>query len=330
MTLTVLDPTTGAERLRQDLGAGPDSDEGLCALLRAEVHARGNALRAVTLERVVRRIEAVVEVDPERLAELCGTLVREGDLVRGPGGVLWATPLRAVPLLNGSARLFSSVPSSALTTILGAEPRAHGATRTVPWRAEMGVSVTANGGRVLSPDAWAGLEHAPLADDTYLARLDERLAWESEAPDSLERDGPLEWRGWVPDGERPGWRRDAPTAKLWWARTSWGHRRAWTAGQGSPATVPFLLLRRDDADRATFALSRQADASPAVVVELVDGHAIVEIPAFLPRPEYRWVSLQCEHAGDSVQGVRWRVPADAVRDVTDMLARRLGLAVEMR
>lgn len=330
MTLNVLDPATGAERLRQDLGADPGSEEGLCGLLRAEVHARGSALRAVTLERVARRIEAVVAVDPERLADLCGALVREGDLVRGPGGVLWATPLRAVPLLNGSARLFSSAPSAALTAVLGVAPRARGATRAVPWRAGMDASIAATGGRVLSPDVWAGLEHAPLADDFYLARLDERLTWEAEAPASLERDGPLEWRGWVPDGEQPGWRREAPTAKLWWARTSWGHRRAWTAGQGSPTRAPFLELRRDDADRARFALSRQAGASPAVVVQPAVDHAIVEIPAFLPRPEYRWVSLQCEYAGDSVQVGRWRVPADAAREVTDMLARRLGLAVETR
>lgn len=327
--VTVLDATAAMDRLHQRLGADPGSDEGLCALLRAEVHARGQAPRAATLDRVRRLVAPVAEVDAERLAALVDALQREGDLVLAPGGVLWATPLRAVPLLNGAARLFSSLSAPDLAKALGVAPAARGAARTVAWQEAMADAVASLGGRVLTPESWAGLDRAPRADDAFLARLDERLAWEARPPASPEQDGPLEWRGWVPDGERPGWRRDAATARLWWARTPLrGHRRAWTSGQGSPATTPFVELSFDESDRARFALSRQAGASPPLVVEQVDGHAILEIPAWLPRAEYRWLSLQAEAAGDAVQATRWRAPLDAASVVTALLVDRLGLVVE--
>jgi hypothetical protein len=331
MTLTLLDTTAAADRLRQRLGADPGSDEGLCALLRAEVHARGQALRSVTLDRVRRLVAPVAEVDAERLAALVDALQREGDLVLAPGGVLWATPLRAVPVMNGAARLFSSLSTADLAKALGVAPAARGAARTVPWQEAMANAVASVGGRVLTSETWAGLDKAPRANDAFLAVLDERLAWEAEPPASLERDGPLEWRGWVPDRERPGWRRDAATARLWWARTSLrGHRRAWTSGEGSPAITPFVELSFDEADRARFALSRQAGASPTVVVERLDGYAFLEIPAWLPRAEYRWLSLQAEAAGDAVRATRWRVPLHVASAVTALLADRLGLVVEER
>ncbi len=331
MTLTLLDATTAAGRLHQRLGADPGSDEGLCAMLRAEVHARGQALRSVTLDRVHRLVAPVAEVDAERLAALADTLVREGDLVLAPGGVLWATPLRAVPLMNGAARMFSSLSTADLANVLRVPPTARGATRTVPWQEEIAGAVASLGGRVLPPETWAGLDRAPRADDAFLARLDDRLAWEAKPPASLERDGPLEWRGWVVDGDRPGWRRGATTARLWWARTSLrGHCRAWTSGEGSPATTPFVDLSFDEADRARFALSRQAGARPTVEVERLEGHAFLMIPAWLPRAEYRWLSLQAEAAGDAVQATRWRVPLHVASAVTALLTDQLGLVVEER
>jgi hypothetical protein len=326
MTLTLLDATAAADRMNRHLGVEPSSDEGLCALLRAEVHARGHAPRAVTLDRVRRLVAPFAEVDVERLAALVDALQRESDLVLAPGGVLWATPLRAVLLMNGTARLFSSLSSADLAMVLGVGPASRGAARTVRWQEPMVHAVASVGGLVLNSEAWAGLDRAPRADHTFVAQLDERVAWEAEPPASVERDGPLEWRGWVPGGKRPGWQRDAATARLWWARTPFrGHRRAWTSGEGSPTTTSFVELSFDEADRARFALSRQAGASPTILVEQVDGHAILEMPAWLPRAEYRWLSLQAEAAGDAVRATRWRMPLDVASKVMALLADRLGL-----
>ena len=331
MPLAVLDTPSATGRLLQHLGAEPGMNEGLCALMRAEVHARRQVLRAVALDRVGRMLQPILAVDRERLAAMCDALVRAGDLVLAPGGVLWATPLRVVPLASGVARLFSSLPGATLVQMLGRDVIARGACRSVAWEDALGEAVAEVGGHVLTPEAWAGLDRAPAADEAFLARLDERLAWEPEPAASSERDGPLEWRGWVPGGDRPGWRHDVAGARLWWARTAFrGHRRAWTSGEGSPTSADFVELQSGDADRARFALSRQAGASPTVVVGTVDGHAILEVPTWLPRPEYRWLSLQAEAEGDAVQTTRWRVPADAVEPITARLVQRLGLTMEIR
>lgn len=331
MSLTLLHPATASGSLASWLGAPVESDEGLCDLLRAEVHARGQAQRMLTLDRVRRRLQPVGEVEDARLDALCEALLREGDLMLSPGGVLWSTPLRAVLLAGGAARLFSSMPRAALTRLLGGAPAAQGATRTIAWEDAMGAAVAEAGGVVLTPATWAGLDRAPLADGALLARLDARLAWESEPPSSLERDGPLEWRGWVPDGDHPGWRRAAPGARLWWAQAPRrGQHRAWTAGEGSPAVAAFIELSTDEADRARFAVSRQAGAPATVGVEIMDGYATLEIPGWLPRPEYRWISLQAEAVGGLAQTTRWRLPVERWREVADQLAARLGLEMEVR
>lgn len=331
MPLAILDPGSAAAHLTEALGADWETDEGLCAMLRAEVHARGNVQRAVALDRVRRLIEPMANLDAERLASMCDALVREGDLVLAPGGVLWATPLRVVPVGSGGARLFGSVPNGPLARTLDTSITLRRASRSVRWSESMGTRIGAVGGRVVTSETWAGLEHAPVANDAFLERLDERLAWESAAGWSLERDGPLEWRGWVASGERPGWRRDATAASLWWARTAFrGHVRAWTAGDGSPSMARFIELGVDDADRARFALSRRAGAGAPVTVARGGGHAVLEVPTWLPRPEYRWLSLQAEPAGDEVQTTRWRVPTEAVNAVAATLADRLGLLVVNR
>ena len=331
MSLALLDSSIARERLHERLGVEPTSDEALADLLRTGVHARGQTPRALALGRVSRLLRPVVDVDEERLATACDSLVREGDLICAPGAVLAATPLRAVPLASRVARLYSSLPNTTLAALLGVPSENRGATRTVVWEDGLSASVEKAGGRVLSPEAWAGLDHVPPADDALLSRLDERLAWESETAGSLEGDGLLDWLGWVPDGQPPAWRREAGGSRLWWARTAYrGHRRAWAAGNGSPAECSFISLTADEADRTRFALLRLAGASPPVFIERSEGHSILEVPAWLPRPEYRWLSLQAEMIDDSSQGARWRLPPDEESLVAALLSKRLGLKVEAR
>jgi hypothetical protein len=335
MPLSLLEPATAAEHLRDRLGVEPSSDEGLADLIRREVQAHGRVQRAMTIERVRRLLAPVLRVDDEFLASACDTLVREGDLVLIPGGLLAATPLRAVPLVwgdaSGRARLFSSLPTTTLAGSLGRAVHPLGASRTVDWVPALAELVEGIGGRVVTPDAWAGLDRAPVADGDFLALVDERLAWEAEQPGSLERDGALDWRGWIPDGTPPGWRLGAAEARLWVARTAFrGHRRAWTRLGGSPSTQGFISLTADDADRARFALSRQANASPTLIAQNAGGHVLLEVPTWLPRPEHRWLSLQAEAAGDSVGASRWRLSAQTCDMAIATLTVRLGLTVERR
>lgn len=324
MALATLTREDAAMRLAQVAGE-PETVEALSELIRGEVHARGHAPRAVTLSRVARLLTPVVNVTTERLEQTCDALEREGDVVLTPGGVLHATPTRVVAL-ERRARVFGSVPTRVLAVALGRNVAAAGAGRTVAAAADLADAVAKVGGAIITPESWAGLDHTPMADPAFLEALDQRLEWEPLPATALEKDGALEWRTWEPTGEGGRWRR-GNEGRLWWARARFGgHHRAWTAG-GPPTTKPFVELRADDADRARFALSRDVVGASVLRVERAGTHVTLEVPGWLPRPEYRWLSLHAEPVPES-KGRRWVITAHQEVPVTKLLTERLGLIVE--
>ena len=324
MALSLVTREEAARRLAHFPGT-PDSIEALSDLVRAEVHARKHAPRDATISRVARLFAPAVNLEERLLDEVTSALEREGDVNLTPGGVLVATPTRVVALMK-SARIFSSVPTRALATALRCEVAAKGATRSVAYVAGLADAVVALGGTMVTPEAWAGLDRTPPADAAFLAKLEQRLEWQAQPAGSLEKDGVLEWRTWQSTPEGMRWRHSSE-GRLWWARTRFGgHHRAWTAS-GSPSTRPFVNLSPDDADRARFALAR--DVAGASVLRLVrrGSRVAIEVPAWLPRPEYRWLSLHAVPMPDT-KGLGWEVEADDESMIMKLLADRLGLVVE--
>lgn len=325
MTLSHVTREEAVKRLAQFPGA-PNSIEMLSDLVRSEVHARQHSPRAATLSRVARLLAPALVIEEERLDEACDSLEREGDIMLAPGGILYSTPTRAVPLKQ-TGRIFSSVPTRVLAAALGREVAAKGATRIVASVDGLADAIVAIDGMMVTPEAWAGFGRTAPADAAFLAKLDQRLEWQALGAGSLEKDGALEWRTWQSTPEGMRWRRNTQ-GRLWWARTRFGgHHRAWTAN-GSPSTSPFVELSADDADRARFALSREVDGASVLSVVRTDKRAILEVPAWLPFPEYRWLSLHAEPSPDSKRGLRWEAAAEDETTITKLLAERLGLIVE--
>lgn len=325
MTLSLVTREDAVKRLAQLPGSTPNAVEALSELVRAEVHARQHAPRAATLSRVARLLAPVMVVEDERLEEVCEALEHEGDVVLAPGGVLYATPTRVVALKN-TARIFSSSSTRTLGAALGREVSAKGATRTVASVEGLVEAVATISGAMVTPEAWAGFYRTPPADAAFLAKLEQRLEWQAQGAGSLEQDGALEWRTWQSTPEGMRWRRSSE-GRLWWARTRFGgHHRTWTAS-GPPSTSPFVELNPDDADRARFALSRGVAGASVLRVVRSGKRATLELPAWLPRPEYRWLSLHAEPSPDT-KGLRWEVPADDEAMITRLLAGRLGLVAE--
>lgn len=325
MTLLHVTREEAVKRLAQSQAGAPDSIEALCDLVRAEVHARKHAPRAATLSRVARLLAPAITLNEQRLDEVCDALEREGDVMLNPGGILYATPTRVVAI-EKSARVFSSLPTHALAKALGREVTAKGASRTFASVHGLIEAVAVVSGVMVPPEAWAGLDRSPNADAVFLSKLDQRLEWQPLGAGSLEKDGALEWRAWqvTPDGAR--WRRSSE-GQLWWARARFGgHHRAWTAS-ASPATSPFVTLSPDDADRARFALSRTIEAASVLRVDRAGERVTIELPGWLPRPEYRWLSLHAVSVAES-KGMRWEMSTDGEDQITKLLSERLGLTVE--
>jgi hypothetical protein len=217
------------------------------------------------------------------------------------------------------------VPTRGLANALGREVSAKGASRTIASVDGLTEAVAKVGGAMVPPEAWAGLDRSPNADTVFLEKLDQRLEWQALGAGALEKDGALEWRSWqvTPEGAR--WRR-SNEGQLWWARTRFGgHHRAWTAS-ASPATSPFVTLSPDDADRARFALSRIAEGPSVLRVERSGKRVTIEVPGWLPRPEYRWLSLHAAPVAES-RGLLWQFSADSEDQITKFLFERLGLTV---
>lgn len=326
ITLLHVTREEAVKRLAESQAGAPDSFEALCNLLRAEVHARKHAPRAATLSRVARLLAPAITLHEQRLDEACHALEREGDVMLNPGGILYATPTRVVAI-GKSARVFSSLPTRALAEALGHNVSAKGALRTITSFDGLTEAVAKMSGMMVLPEAWAGLDHSPNADAAFLEKLDQRLVWQALGAGSLEKDGALDWRAWqvTPEGAR--WRR-SNEGQLWWARTRFGgHHRAWTAS-ASPATSQFVALSPDDADRARFALSRKVKAASVLRVQRSGTSVTLEVPGWLPRPEYRWLSLHAVAVAES-KGMRWDIPTDSEDQITTLLAQRLGLGVEV-
>jgi hypothetical protein len=223
------------------------------------------------------------------------------------------------------ARVFSSVPTRALAKALGRNITSKGASRMLDTDLGLPEAVARVRGVLLSPAAWAGLDSAPTADAAFLEKLDQRLEWQALGAGSLERDGPLEWRALQVTSEGAKWRR-IHEGRLWWARTRFGgHHRAWTTG-ASPATSPFVSLNPEDADRARFALSRGVPAASSLRVEHGSQGVTIEFPGWLPRPEYRWLSLHAAPLAGN-RGLRWEASTDSAVEITKTLSERLGLTV---
>lgn len=325
MTLSHVTREEAVKRLTQSQSGPPDSTEALCDLVRAEVHARRHAPRAATLSRVARLLAPAITIDELRLDEACDALEREGDVMLNPGGILYATPTRVVAI-ERSARVFSSLPTHVLAKAFERDISAKGASRTLTSVDGLAEAVANVSGVMIPAEAWAGLDRSPNADAAFLAKLDQRLEWQALGAGSLEKDGALEWRAWevTPEGAR--WRRSTE-GQLWWARTRFGgHHRTWTAG-ASPATSAFITLPPDDADRARFALSRKVAAASVLRIERSGKRVTIEVPGWLPRPEYCWLSLHATSVVDS-KGMRWEVSTNGEDQIAKLLAERLGLTVE--
>jgi hypothetical protein len=312
-------------------GGNLAADAAIAEVLRAEVTAHGRCRRAATISRVLQTLSALVEISKERVANVCETLQQQGDVSLASGGVLHATPLRAVEVETGVWHIVSSLPLRHLKKHLPGSIQSTGTRRQfVFMEADLKdalAAVEGLGGVKMAASTWAGLERAPIADASWLENLEEQLKWLPKAPGSLERDGKFDWQALRINAEGTRWRRDAEApAKLWRARSPWGYWAwAWTGSEGSPSAEPFVSLSSDDANRTVFALARAVKQPLYVgVVHDVDA-SILSIRDWLPKAEYRYLSTMAQPLSRESHMNCWSLPVDKEEEVLATLAKHLGL-----
>ena len=315
--------------LLEALGADPSQITGIADLVRDHVSAHGTCPRAATIRRVCRFVAPALRLDESSVAEVCDLLEREGDIVLGPGGSLFATPIRAVDLGGGRLRIASSFSTGRLATLVAGTWNVVGTSRTclVEDGARAGAAIVAAGGVVLTPAGWACLDRVPCADQNWLDGLGRRLKAQPEAPLSLERDELLTWEACVPTANGIRWKagEEDPSARLWRAKNRWGYwHYAWTTG-GLPKEVPFVCLRPDEGIRSAFAVARAQHVSLTGSIIKQAQDAVLSVPHWLPVAEYRYLSISSNPREENAVTPEWRVSLGIFNEVIAILKERLGI-----
>lgn len=338
MRMLVL-PLAEAERRLRDrcVGANPvQTVEGLAELCRAEAAALGKCLRRVLADRVCALLRPVGGIPTERALDVIRRLEEQGDLLAGPGGYVAAAPLRAIHAGPGHHLLLGGIDSVALGAALGVaiSPSVLRRLRSEPAEdAALAGAVADLGGRVLSIEAWAGLDRTPPADAAWLATLEERLhdpiesiaaaeAVLAPAVGDLEHyiAGEHRWRCLSAASGSPLLRVRQPFG--WFAY-------AWVAsGSTAPQLREALRLGRDEARRTQFALDAAAGQPHRLRFEGTGTAARLHIEAPLPYAEYRFLLGFAERSGWEGLPIRYSLPAVDVPRVSACLAQRLGVRID--
>lgn len=331
MTLSLLAYDAAPGVLLEALDAEPSQLAGVADLVRGYVTAHGASPRAVAVRRICRAAAPAFTLDESVVSDACDLLEREGDVVLADGGVLFATPLRAVKLDGQDFRIASSLPTRRLATLLIGSWNVAGTSRRcrVDDTERASAAVIEAGGVVLTPSAWARLDRVPAADQRWLESLELRLRSAAEAASSLERDEALAWSGYVATDSGLRWKaaNAGEGARLWRARNRWGHwHHAWTE-QGTPASSRFVSLRRDEGTRTVFAVAAALGVPAEISVARHADEAIITVPQWLPFAEYRYLAVSASLSASDRGATRWTVPSASLATVLGTLVQRLGIVV---
>jgi hypothetical protein len=338
MKVQVLTSAEAERRLRaRCAGADPvKTIEGLAELCRAEAAALGKCPRRVLADRVCALLRAVGGIPAERAQDVIHRLEEQGDLLAGPGGYVAAAPLRAIHAGPGHHLLLGGIDSVMLGAALGfaISPSVIRRLRSEPAGDKvLAGTVTGLGGRVLSIEAWAGLDRTPPADAAWLAALEERLHDPLESIAAAEAVlapavGDIEY--YVAGEHR--WRRvsAAPGSPLLRARQPFGwFAYAWLAGEpAAPQRREALRLGRDEARRTQFALDAGAGQPLPLRLESAGAASRLHIEAPLPYAEYRFLLGFAERSTWEGLPICYSLAAADVPRVSACLAQRLGIRIE--
>ena len=307
--------------------------------IRTELQARGVANRRSLCLRVSDLLKPVVDAPIEEVRQRLESLEKAGDVTAGGGGFVAAAPLRAVEIGGGDFRVFGTVPSRWLEDRLGTRlrPESRGRTATVSMEGEFRAAFGGIGGLVLTPERWAGLDKKLPAGSAWLAEISADLENAGSEGGMALSVPDAEWRAYVPEesGESAGsrWKKAeiAERSRLW--RTAGevpsSYIYMWTSG-GPPLGVRSLHLSGDDSLRTQFSMDMAAGCRRVFPVRREGERAIVEIAAWIPAAEYRYLAVTGVALISDDRSRRFAFSTTVWPQVATILRERLGIDFDDR
>ena len=163
--------------IREFLGSDPSQIAVIADLIRVVISAHSSCRRYYLIKQVCRIAAPAIALEEEYARDICDSLEREGDIICGKNGIIWATPLRIIDLGEGTFRFVSSLPTKRLAYIFAGDWNIQDTSRIC--QAEFPNLVkelaASTGGIVLSPMEWSRLDRIPPADLKWINMLDSRL-----------------------------------------------------------------------------------------------------------------------------------------------------------
>lgn len=279
----------------------------LADLLRAEIEARVVGTRRAIVRRVAALADPVLAPEADEIRAILEDLVRAGDVTSAPGGQLAATPLRLVPCGGGLFKVFGSMP----TYSLGPRLPSLAIDARVRRQATLGQGdpevlreqLTQAGGSIVEAERWSGLETSPSVGPSWLREVTARLERAPAPAGSLDEGVTKGWRVYWPESgsetQAERWKHEVGNKRLGRLWRAWDDRgwyvHAWTGG-GAPNYESALRLNPSDALRTAFSLDLEAGAPLSFRSTKTNGLVAVRVAAFLPGPEYRYLSTLATRA----------------------------------
>lgn len=320
--------------------------------VRCEASALGVCARRLLIDRVCASLgplftPAEEQTEPliddhsrrlrKRVAETVADLEELGELTAGDHGLVAPSPLRAVWSEHGDhaqALWIGATPTRTLLRALEGVDVLPGELRRswLPSVARESVAsvVRSLNGRVVSLDAWAGLDRSPELLDVWGEILRER--YEHRAPAA---EGAVDWselRVYVPNAERPTqrtrWRRERPTTPTlvrarqpggWWS-LAWG-------ALGASGEMDVFALNWEEALRTSFWLDHRESCPLTLTASRHEEGIGVAVAGRLPRPEHRWMTGLSQRIDETDGIVNYVLPMTVWSSAVERIAPRLGLVV---
>lgn len=334
--LTLTQSEEARDALSEVLSGDLGGVEAAAELLRHELFARGLSTRRMACQRVQEHLGVFIDADKDAVRKVLDELERAGDVFSAPGGKVAPAPLRLVELSEKQYTVFGGIPGSRIRSELSdVELTGEGIQRWLSLgdseREEFEGAVIAMGGLLLSPERWAGLDRILACGEEWLEEISGRFEFEKTGPGS-HGDLPLEqWSVYCPDPSVPQQQRrwvrggrEGATGNLWRNRHAGGWWIYAWCEENSPAESDSLALRQDDALRTAYSLDAGKEATLGFLWR--DGEEVeLEVDAFLPLAEYRFLNLAGRQERREEGGYRYRFASEEWERVAEMLQERLRI-----
>ncbi|MFZ4984349.1 MAG: hypothetical protein ACOYLF_02715 [Blastocatellia bacterium] len=319
-------------------GADPARSSAVAELIRHLVSSHSPWRYQSLLGEVATFMRPVREIHCDETRFVLDALETDGDIVVN-GGAIHATPIRAIQLDVQSFRFMSSLPTKRLAGLFPGDWSCLESTRRYrpsdPWQVES--MLREKGGVLLTPEGWAGLDYEPLADQTWLAGLEQCTETDAFPPESQVFSHRMEWQWLKYGGTALTWQRgSAPLGtRIWRGINLRGYWVYALTRSRSPIDQPWLKLSRNDAHRTIFALARLKGIPIPVTLERAGAGTdrdlmVLTLPPLLPYAEYRYLSVLASGRHSGPNAVRWRMAEARAWSIFEMLEHRLGVTPPIR